>query len=453
MKATKISKTAKKLLFIVLALACVALVTSCNSSKKCTSHTYGDQWSYDETNHWKTCKTEGCNEKTALAAHSFGDPVVTEPQNGAAGTKVYTCSVCAKTKTETITVPSHTHTAAEDWISDATMHWHACTQAGCSEKLDSSKHVWDNGTVISEALSGVAGEMRYMCLICEDTKNETIPALPEKMSEEDWQDIFVFDNVLVEQESSIGDSITASVTMKIDGAFAEITDEGEIYYMDSASQTSSFDFSMNYTDFNHLGNGVYYAKSILVTEEEMEMEFTDVTVVIADGCIQSISYNMEFLGFECELSFTFSMWGEVSVDVPALSAEDFDAALNLENFDNYTMDVGVFDKEGNYYGTTYYFDGNACLSITYSEDGDYNEVFETVENAGVEKNEFLPILKALSASDFIFDSMYGMFFYTTEDVSIAIAIEDGYLISILYTDAEGTEYYVDFCDYGETSTT
>ena len=64
-------------------------------------HKPSDEYSYDETSHWKTCS--GCDEKLDLAKHSFDDGVITVPATKTAeGEKVYTCTVCGYTKTEII---------------------------------------------------------------------------------------------------------------------------------------------------------------------------------------------------------------------------------------------------------------------------------------------------------------------------------------------------------------
>ena len=64
-------------------------------------HKPSDEYSYDETSHWKTCS--GCDEKLDLAKHSFDDGVITVPPTKTAeGEKVYTCTVCGYTKTEII---------------------------------------------------------------------------------------------------------------------------------------------------------------------------------------------------------------------------------------------------------------------------------------------------------------------------------------------------------------
>ena len=63
-------------------------------------HSYGD-WQTDETNHWKQCT--GCDQIVEEGAHTFDEGVVTTPATETEeGVKTYTCTVCGKTKTETL---------------------------------------------------------------------------------------------------------------------------------------------------------------------------------------------------------------------------------------------------------------------------------------------------------------------------------------------------------------
>ena len=57
------------------------------------THTPGEEWLSDDTNHWHKCT--GCNEKLGVAAHTYGAWTVTvQPQAGVAGEKERECSVC-----------------------------------------------------------------------------------------------------------------------------------------------------------------------------------------------------------------------------------------------------------------------------------------------------------------------------------------------------------------------
>lgn len=62
------------------------------------THTPGEEWLSDDTNHWHKCT--GCNEKLGVAAHTYGAWTVTvQPQVGVAGEKERECSVCGYKET------------------------------------------------------------------------------------------------------------------------------------------------------------------------------------------------------------------------------------------------------------------------------------------------------------------------------------------------------------------
>ena len=54
-------------------------------------HTFGDEWKFDETNHWHECE---CGEKTTPEAHTFNWTVVKEATEKTEGLEKGVCSVC-----------------------------------------------------------------------------------------------------------------------------------------------------------------------------------------------------------------------------------------------------------------------------------------------------------------------------------------------------------------------
>lgn len=70
-----------------------------------TAHTAGTVWENDETNHWHVCTSSGCEEKLDTAAHTWNAGEITTPVTFTSdGVKTYTCTVCEKAKTETVTM-------------------------------------------------------------------------------------------------------------------------------------------------------------------------------------------------------------------------------------------------------------------------------------------------------------------------------------------------------------
>ena len=101
------------------------------------THTFAEEWSSDETNHWHAATCEHKDEVIDRAEHTFGDWITTkEPTEEAEGSKERTCTVCGYTATEAIEKLAHTHKFATEWTKDETNHWHAAT---CGHDVTDSK--------------------------------------------------------------------------------------------------------------------------------------------------------------------------------------------------------------------------------------------------------------------------------------------------------------------------
>lgn len=448
-------KAAKLFLLITILLLSLALATSCELLASLGVfehvHEYSAEWSKDDEGHFKVCTSDKCGATTEKTPHSWGEPVITEAEIGKEGSKVYTCSVCNATKLETIPAIEHTHQPSEDWISDANSHWNTCE--GCDARLNKSVHVWDDGTVVVEAASDKTGKLKYRCVVCERAKYVEIPALPSKMSKEEWLSRFELYNVRVDAFCNIVDLGSTNATILIDGEYAEVITEEERYFSDSKTEKAEFDFSDCYDDFNHLGDSVYYADAITVYSDGYETELTDVTVTFKDRKIDSISYVMELFGMRCDISCVFSEWGNVSVEFPTLMSEEYLAALNPENFYAYTMDLTKYDADYNVTFKSYVFDGEYVIITDYSEDDIYtDELF--IENAGTALNPFYSTLIDLDATCFTYDATYGAFAIVSPsligaDITyFAIVIEDALITSIYVVYADGSEETYEFYEYG-----
>lgn len=84
------------------------------------THTYKTEWSKDEIHHWHECEGENCSEISDKAAHTWDDGSITvEPTEEVNGVKIYACTICGQTKTESVPYePVYVPTsivAAEQW--------------------------------------------------------------------------------------------------------------------------------------------------------------------------------------------------------------------------------------------------------------------------------------------------------------------------------------------------
>lgn len=139
----------KKLLAFITAAISVVFVFSlaaCNGGNETTkgnsthTHTYSEQWSYNDSEHWHTCTGADCDEVIDKAAHTWDNGNITkEPTCTAKGEMTYTCTVCKATKTEEIATTDHTF--SDKWESDDTHHWHKCIN--CDEISGKAEHSYN----------------------------------------------------------------------------------------------------------------------------------------------------------------------------------------------------------------------------------------------------------------------------------------------------------------------
>ena len=150
-----------------------------------------------------TCTEEGveasvcsrCSEKqtrtVAALGHEWGEGVVTtEPTCSREGVRTYSCSRCEEEKTEAISALAHTPgeavrenevaaTCTSDGSVDIVV---SCTVCGEeisreTETIKALGHSWNSGIVTSYPNCTQAGQRKYTCTRCGDTKTETIGAL------------------------------------------------------------------------------------------------------------------------------------------------------------------------------------------------------------------------------------------------------------------------------------
>lgn len=98
----------KKLLAFITAAMSVVFAFSlaaCNGGNETTggngthTHTYSEQWSHNDSEHWHTCTGADCDEVIDKAAHTWDNGNITkEPTCTAKGEMTYTCTVCKATK-------------------------------------------------------------------------------------------------------------------------------------------------------------------------------------------------------------------------------------------------------------------------------------------------------------------------------------------------------------------
>ena len=121
--------------------------------------------------------------------HKWNDGVVTKAATCTeAGEKLYTCTVCNKTKTETIEATGHdwNETTTPATCGKAGSVDRTCKTCGTTEHVKdlpaTGNHVWDAGTITTEATCDGKGIKTFTCTVCNETKTEEIAALGHNFS-------------------------------------------------------------------------------------------------------------------------------------------------------------------------------------------------------------------------------------------------------------------------------
>ena len=106
----KVNNSLKSLMALTLVFGLAACQTPSDSSPKESTqpiestvvheHEYANEWSKDETHHWKAA-TCGHEEAETKIEHTYGEPV--EVVEGLTGTRTWTCTECKYEKVEAIT--------------------------------------------------------------------------------------------------------------------------------------------------------------------------------------------------------------------------------------------------------------------------------------------------------------------------------------------------------------
>ena len=78
------------------------------------------------------------------------------------------------TDSKTVTLDVVAHQPGQEWVSNATEHYHQC--ALCQVQMDNAAHEWDEGTVVKAATCNASGSMVYTCEICGYEKSVTLAA-------------------------------------------------------------------------------------------------------------------------------------------------------------------------------------------------------------------------------------------------------------------------------------
>ena len=162
---------------------------TCNqNAEKSYKDNYTDALGHDykEVTTPATCKDAGKVENVCQRCNDT--QLVKELPVTEAGEKLYTCTVCNKTKAETIEATGHdwNETTTPATCGKAGSVDRTCKACGVTEHVKdlpaTGNHAWDAGTITTEATCDGKGIKTFTCTVCNETKTEEIAALGHNFS-------------------------------------------------------------------------------------------------------------------------------------------------------------------------------------------------------------------------------------------------------------------------------
>lgn len=145
---------------------------------KAHEHAFSDEWTSDDTDHWHACTAANCDGTVAdKAEHTASDWIIDkEATQTETGSKHKECTVCKRVlETQEIEKLPHVHDFSEEWSSDDTDHWHACTAANCDGTVaDKAEHTASDWIVDKEATQTETGSKHKECTVCKKVLDTVI---------------------------------------------------------------------------------------------------------------------------------------------------------------------------------------------------------------------------------------------------------------------------------------
>lgn len=137
-------------------------------------HTWYSEYSSDDYHHWRFCEAgDGAIDKKEL--HIWDDGTVTKAATCSEWGEIeYTCTVCGHKVTDFLQKLDHTYNAEHPtYTHDADRHYAVCDV--CEDVIYEEDHNWNEGEELLTATETTTGTIRYTCILCGETKDETIP--------------------------------------------------------------------------------------------------------------------------------------------------------------------------------------------------------------------------------------------------------------------------------------
>ena len=243
------------------------------------THKFATEWSKDETNHWHAATCEHTDEKSDLAAHTYGAWSEKTP----AGIHVdrveqRKCSVCQHTEERTIANTATHDFDYENIKSDATDHWFECS---CGEKTEIEAHTY--GAWSEKTPAGEDQDKQYSRK-CSECEHEEVLTFDNTKTNGTYcvaiTSTFVVNGKKMAGVQVVRGTICTGDNIEIDGVegtflIEEITENGKTLDSASCGQSVYLELVEESGDWSKLSNS-----TILAYEPETVKSYSTFTAQI-----------------------------------------------------------------------------------------------------------------------------------------------------------------------------
>lgn len=270
-----------KKLFLSILILVVLCLTGCkiNTTNNTHSHTYLENWAYDNTYHWHQASCEHDTLSIDKAQHNFDEGTIIDPTYEEEGYIIYSCTICNYQQQEKIEMLEHSYSS--DYSYNDEYHWHSCIDEGYENlKINEEKHTDSNEVVLKQSTDTETGLAQYTCSLCNHIYQKillirsTITSLPTV------ENRTIYAGELLESVKLSGGSAS------VDGYFVWTDPEEKI--------TGSKEYSVSFIPNDHERYAVIESSVYLdVTQLTITVETSDNGSCNYEGII-NVDYNSDF---------------------------------------------------------------------------------------------------------------------------------------------------------------
>lgn len=349
----------KQITFLTAILFAVStLIVSCTPESH--THTFSEEWSYDETNHWHAATCEHNEEKSELADHCFGEWfIVSYPTEYTEGWQERFCIECGYRDEEGVPKLEHVHRFSEEWTSDEYGHWHVAICDCEFVYVEKKDHIFGDWSVTVVPTEDTEGLQERYCTECGFKDEEKLEKLEHVHSfSEEWTSDLMYHW----HECSCGEKQD-----KLEHSFGEYVSNNDATILEDGTKTRTCKVCDYAEKVSDNGTKIVYNVGDIILKDGKKISVGDVDsylfdatkaigvvalINIVDGVPkETTGYTTDFTGINVDCSGYSDFGYAFSGDLDGSDNWDYICMIDSEGTQNAETNYPIFYR-ANIYGTS-----------------------------------------------------------------------------------------------------